>query len=275
MRSRVRQLGKARNFVTSFALERVQSRAQAGGQRSIVVAGARRSGHHAVLMWLANSLEARQAEWNRLGTAQCFVSKSRRTIHVNTWRIQRGESESWRTFQLRHILRSSDHLIVNYEDVDPFHLDRHMWFPSRPDLKVVVRRSTLNLLASRLKKVEIAPSSAIFRIDETFLDKLSSYWREMPDWLLVDFDSWLRNENGYRESIAARAGFMSGVDPDLSGHGGGSSFAGLAGLPSVLELTNRFTQVEWPVHVVKLLLEDKYSFLLTRHERDFLRSRGG
>jgi hypothetical protein len=94
----------------------------------------------------------------------------------------------------------------------------------------------------------------------------------LPDWLVIDFDTWLRNDDGYRTSIAERAGITSGDDPHLSVHGGGSSFTGLNGLPEVSELTNRFTQVEWPEHVVKLLLDEKYSTLLTSEEREFLRS---
>ena len=264
-------LGKSRNVVSSHALTFIQSRARAKGQRSIVVVGARRSGHHAVISWLANSLEAQQVEWNRVGASQCFIGISRRSVHLNAWRLDRDNSASWQTFRSRHLLRSADFLFVNYEDVDPLTLDRHIWFPNRSDLKVAVRRSTLNLAASRLKMSEERANRS-FLVDEPFLDVLLGYRRDLPDWLVIDFDRWLRNEDGYRTSIAERAGITSGDDPHLSVHGDGSSFTGRNGLPELSELTNRFTQVEWPEHVVKLLLDEKYSTLLTGEERDFLQS---
>jgi len=268
------QVGKTRNIASSHALTYIQSRARAKGQRSIVVVGSRRSGHHAVIFWLANSLEAQQVEWDREGASQCFVSPSGRSVHVNAWRLDREISASWPTFRNRHLLRSADYLFVNYEDVDPLRLDREMWFPNRPDLKVVVRRSTLNLAASRMKKAEERANRS-FLVDEPFLDLLLSYRRELSDWLVVDFDSWLRDEDGYRAGIAERVGVTSGEAPNLSGHGGGSSFTGLEGVPLASELTSRFAQVDWPENVVRLLLDDKYSTLLTPEEKDFLQSRGG
>ncbi len=267
-----RLLPKPVNYVASFALTGIQSRARARGQRSIVVVGARRSGHHAVISWLGNSLEARQVEWKRSGTSHCFISSTRRTLHLNNWKLDRGDDATWKGFKRHRQLRSADYLFVNYEDVDALTLDRRMWFPSRPDLKIAVVRSTLNVVASRMKKVEDRPNKRGFPIDEPFLDVLLSYRRDLPDWLVIDFDTWLRNDDGYRTSIAERAGITSGDDPHLSVHGGGSSFTGLNGLPEVSELTNRFTQVEWPEHVVKLLLDEKYSTLLTSEEREFLRS---
>jgi hypothetical protein len=125
-----------------------------------------------------------------------------------------------------------------------------------------------------LKKAEERANSS-FLVDEPFLDMLLNYQRELPGWLVVDFDLWLRYENGYRASIAERAGVTSGEAPTLSGHGDGSSFTGLAGVPPTSELTNRFAQVEWPERIVTLLLDDRYATLLTPEERDFLLSRGG
>ena len=268
-----KRLRNVRAFVSSYALTRVQSRAQAKGQRSIVVVAARRSGHHAVILWLANSLEGSRVEWEQLGKSQSFLSSSRRTLHLNNWTLCRAKSASWQGLRVRHILRSSDHLFVNYEDVDPLVLDRRIWLPIRPDLKVVIRRSTLNVVASRMKMAEAKPTPFGFPVDQRFLDLLLSYRRELSGWLVIDFDSWLRDEDGYRARIAERAGVTSGDDPQLSGHGGGSSFTGLTGLPRVSELTNRFTQVDWPEQVVALLLDDRYSSLLTPEERDFLQSR--
>ncbi|MFM8856430.1 MAG: hypothetical protein ACKOI2_04355, partial [Actinomycetota bacterium] len=213
-----------------------------------------------------------QVEWDRLGASQCFVSTSGRSVHLNAWRLDREISTSWKTFPNRHLIRSADYLFVNYEDVDPLTLDRHMWFPRRPDLKVVVRRSTLNLAASRMKKAE-ERAHLSFLVDEPFLDMLLSYRSDLPDWIVIDFDLWLLDNNGYRANIAERAGIDPGVDPDLSSHGGGSSFTGRSGVPGALDLMNRFTQVEWPEHIVTLLLDERYATLLTPEEREFLLSR--
>ncbi|MGA0867256.1 MAG: hypothetical protein ACO3QV_08070, partial [Candidatus Nanopelagicaceae bacterium] len=93
---------------------------------------------------------------------------------------------------------------MNYEDVDPLILDQRMWFPARPDFKVVVRRSTLNVVASRMKRAEKRPSSRSFLIDEPFLESMMKFRSETPGWVLIDFDLWLRNEDGYRAKIADR-----------------------------------------------------------------------
>lgn len=268
------QLGKlrrARNVLSSLVLAQVQSRAQAGGQRSIVVVGARRSGHHAIILWLANCLENDEVQWKHLLGGRHLVSQSGQTFHINDWNVARRWSGNSELFLFHRLIRNAKFLVINYEDQDPARLDSHSRFPRNPHLKILVTRSTLNLVASRLSISAVRPASGPCPVDEPFLEVLMSYREVPPDWVVINFDAWLRDEEGYRSRVANRFGLHAGAHPSIVSHfGGGSSFTGTDGIPSMSELTHRYTQISWPDHVVSMLLQDRFSSLLTNEERTFL-----
>jgi hypothetical protein len=166
-------------------------------------------------------------------------------------------------------------LIANYEDVELGEIDRRLWLPRKPTHKVLVTRSTLNLVASRLAKMKGRTDSRLMPINERFFEVLLSHRHAPADWVVVHFDEWLVERDGYRAEIAHRLGLKSDISPDVSHFGGGSSFSGMEVIPKDEDLTTRYQQISWPLAVVERLLEPRYRALLTDDEQAFLRARIG
>lgn len=258
--------------LASFPVQGNIARARSLGQRTIIVVGARRSGHHAILLWLANAVEEQDLSWHELKPNQLLLSHSGQTLHLNNFNPTRHAADYVSCLKFLRQIRRARNLIVNFEDVDASEVDRLSWIAPGADLKILVTRSTLNLVASRLEKVRKNQNPAGFVVDERFLGLLMSQRTPPPDWVTVHFDAWIEDHDGYRAAIAEQCAVRGDFEPALSPFGKGSSFTGVSEKPTVASLTHRYLQVTWPDDVVDLLLRDKYSVLLTATERDFLLS---
>lgn len=260
------------NFLATALVARKIEAAQAGGQVSVVVVGARRSGHHAVLHWLANSLESDAVSWSDLRPDRVSTTATGRTIHLNNVVLPRRSTDNAVYARFLGPIRRAAHLVVNFEDVDPAAVDRSSWPVREPDLKVVVTRSTLNLVASRLERARGRADSVGYRVDEQLLDTLQACANPPRGWIVVNFDSWLINEDEYRARILKECGLHHDIDPTVSPFGRGSSFVGVSETPTAPALMSRFQHITWPTHVVDLLLCEGFVGLLTAGDVDFLRS---
>jgi len=244
----------------------------------ILVSGMRRAGNHAVIGWLANAYESAPApiEYDWVGVG---VSTSGVTVHLND--IPLGEPDHRRK---RNALRSQrkillslgnrQRLILSTEDVTRREVESSPLVAGRIDARIHVSRSTLNLLASRLKllaKKSSGKKARYMTMDQAFLDRIADDMSATRDgWLEIDFDRWSIGDGSYRVSLLDQLGLSVDIDPPMSGHGGGSSFTGSEELPEAGDLLSRWKHVEWPDELLDLLALDRNRRIFTELELDHL-----
>jgi len=234
------------------------------------VTGLRRSGNHAFINWLTNSLENKQTDLIRDNSYRHFHETSNsETIFFNEvnkiptvvfFRIIIKNSAS---------IRSCSNVIISTEDCSAEYSSFKI---PRYDKAIFVKRSLLNLIASRLKylskRANDGRSSYWNAIDDDVLSKLLSFYRSAK-FYIWDFEQWLTSEN-YRKSFMSKLNLNTAPMPAVSKFGGGSSFTGTNENPNMSELINRYEQVEFSKKVISYLRNDRYRKLLNDQEIDFL-----
>lgn len=236
----------------------------------------RRSGNHALIGWLVNALEHQQTELIGGGGTDYWVSSvnSGRVLFLNeiNWLSASGYLHLlWRN---RGALRTAKAVIISTEDVDLSYSD--CWRLPRQAEKIVVRRSTLNIIASRLRHAvdtaRLGKGRGDMIIDRQFFEKLLTLARSDPsEWIIWDYDRWLAAEGTYRSDVLARLGLSFDHHPHMPREGGGSSFSGRDEIPTPEQASGRWKKIEWPDRVLNLLRDPKYSVLLTEDEERFVR----
>jgi hypothetical protein len=246
-----------------------------------LVAGMRRSGNHAVIGWLANALQAESDpltyEWLSFGQTE-----SGNTVHLNDISLFPSPPR-WkrRTVQdLRgHLsaLKSAKRLIISIEDVGCQTLDDLGVPVGGTWTRVLVKRSVLDLLASRLAYTKStleqggsAPQG--MRINQDLLDRIAGDLTAAANgWNVIDFDRWSTGDSAYRADVLGGLGLSVDIDPAVSVHGDGSSFTGLSIQPKSLDLLSRWKLVEWPDDLLDLLALERNRAIMTEVELDHLR----
>ena len=265
--------------IASRRLSNAQAQFQRSGQKSFLVVAPKRSGHHAVINWIANGLESKDVKWtgvqfpgDRWGLVAMRHSSDGVSVHLNQIPLKPHWRGSPVCLDHLSVIRESKYFIANLEDATVSSVEGGSWLIRHPSYKIVVWRSVLNLLASRLEKRK--SSSKYFFVDEPLLDMLLDVSEPPEDWIVIRFDDWLLNPSGYRNQIMNKLGMRSDLAAEMSHFGGGSSFSGTTRTPTVEELTTRFRRVVWPTELVERLLDPKYRSLLTGVEIEFLESQG-
>jgi hypothetical protein len=245
---------------------------------SILVSGMRRAGNHAVIGWLANAYESALApikyDWVGAG-----ISVSGITVHLNDiplaepdQRTRRNVLRSQRQFLCA--VESPSRLILSTEDLPRGEIGRSQFFAGRIDARIHVRRSVLNLLASRLALIEQDPmyvKRGLLTVDQAFLDRVAADLAAAPSgWIEIDFDRWSTGESSYRAALLGQLDLSVDIAPPVSRHGGGSSFTGRDELPESTDLLSRWKRVEWPDDLLDLLALERNRRILTETELDHL-----
>lgn len=245
--------------------------------RVVVVVGMRRSGNHAVIGWLTNGLKGSGAA---LGyTAGGFIGSTSagRVCHLNDLSVAPSARAHLRViWHWRRLLRA-DYVIASFEDVaiDP-KISRHPCAHAA-QTHVVVRRSTINLVASRLKARESFRSAVAAErqmpLDERFVGALVSHIDGVPaGWTVVDFDEFIGSA-AYRATLVDELELKIDLLPGITEHGGGSSFSGRGKVPLPEELTARAEMVSMSPAVCELLLNHADSLHLGTAEVALLTGR--
>ena len=254
--------------------------------RIIVVVGMKRSGHHAVISWLANGLTGDQTQFDLGGTATAtpsiphefaprpmLISRDRKTIHLNNlphrWAMLNGVSMA-RWTPSTEDLQKCRILILSYEDVSVDYRFEKWLLHRHPHSRIYVRRNLANNLASRLHgniariKRGFRPS---FRTDEFFYETV--VWNGnciSGEWITIDFDKWCVAID-YRASLVQQLGLIGDISPGLSHFGGGSSFTQTERNPSAEEVTGRWREYDWHPDLVRIMLASPAASLLTDEQR--------
>lgn len=238
-----------------------------GQATTFMVVAQRRSGHHAVMTWLASSLEGRFVDWK---LDWCYLSPSGRTVLLNDFG---RDVRPYDVLRARRNVSAAEFVFVNLENARIADLIDNSSIPRKPDFRVYVRRSLLNVVASQIQTTtNRGKTPSVVKLRES-LETMTSNERNLHGWIVIDFDQWILGDPSYRSRLLNQFGGSFDCDPVLSDFGGGSSFTHLERLPAADELRHRFQQIEWPLDFVEALLDPLYRHLLQPFETDFLLSR--
>lgn len=238
------------------------------GKKVYYVSGMRRSGNHAFINWLTNSLENKQTNLIKDDSYKYFLSSpSHKTIFFNEVNEIVMIVFLRMIYKKRNSIRKCDSIIISVEDCSSFYTSYKI---PRYDKAIYIKRSLLNLVASRLeyliKRAKRGRANYWSAVDHELFNKILSFENsnKFYNW---EFEKWLTSKS-YRETILKSLNLTSSTLPELSNFGGGSSFTGTEKKPDISELINRYKQVKFSKEVVSLLKQHKK--LLYANEIEYL-----
>lgn len=218
--------------------------------------GMRRSGNHACMNWLINALEGRESERLSVSETTYFsITKTGRTVVLND--ISTLSDKRYLELVLFNLnaIRRADYLVISAEDV--FTNYQAYWRVPDRAKNICVRRSTLNLLASRYQSINSNATRGIskstMQLNEGFFKKLKSVLNDESS-LIWDFDRWLADCR-WREAFLQKLGLEIDILPMPSIEGGGSSYRSADSRSS--NLMERYKETEPREHWKSFLLEAK------------------
>lgn len=247
--------------------------------RRLVVVGVRRSGNHAIVNWLANALNGAPTELRYHPPGLIGSSPDGSIVHANDLPTDPDSSYFDLIEKQLGIIERADSLILSLEDRPAdARFDQVLagLVGEIPKLaRVLVRRSTLNTLASRLqglrRNTERGITGSGLEITQYILDVMRRNRTAVsPEWITVEFDSWAADGASARRTILESLGLEHDIEPPISHAGNGSSFTDRQRVPTAEELTSRWTAIDWPEDLVNLLLRPRNIGLLTEAEVAFL-----
>lgn len=237
-------------------------------KKKFYVAGMRRSGNHAFINWLKNALEGKEVQFYQpKNERQFLVTPTGDTVFINE--VNKINQKNYTRIFREHlwIIVRSKHIIISTED---FTRKDSFKIPDC-DYNFLVKRSVLNLIASRYKKllngINEGRGMNAFNIDDRFFKRLKKLYTSTAyiPWM---YDEWLTSEE-YRLSFLSRLNLTFDSNPGISKKGGGSSFSGST-MPEKSDLLQRYKHVEIPVNIINNLHENEISTFLTEDEKSYI-----
>jgi len=247
-----------------------------------VIIGMRRSGNHAFVNWLGNSIEGKKCNWTDLNyndmENRVLVSESGKTVFFNEANCigLKGYEVAQAARLHKQLIAKCSNVVISLEDYIPQKTD---FLVPRNSRVIIITRSTLNLIASRIKKAVsfagLGLDQGDMRIDNRFFERLLWLYdsegvdgnNKAKKW---NYDNWLRSDD-YRADFLEDIGLSFDLMPEISTQGGGSSFSGQLEIPSYESVSRRWAQIDWPDRVIDILGMDEYSRLLSKDEFEFIK----
>lgn len=245
------------------------------GKRVLFVTGMRRSGNHAFINWFINAFEGNAVNSNRHADEPHFNSTpSGRVIFLNEINTMSGKGYLQMLRRKREYVRNAELIIISAEDCQLAY-DKNSFRVPGTNERLIVRRSTLNLVASRLKMLQRKARNGIgagdMNIDGRFMERLLSLHNaDKNRYRIWWYDEWMGWTDTERVKFLQYFGMNNDIPPAISSEGGGSSFTGRAGTPDAVEITQRWKQVHFSDSLKNLLLKKRYEELFTNQEVEHL-----
>ncbi len=228
-----------RKLIARFAVERMMGRAQ----RVFFVYGMRRSGNHACVGWLANALEGKSVNLIQSPQVSNFnYSDTGQTFFVNDVSTMASRRYLKTLYRDLGKIRRARFIVVSAEDQDAAYADN--WrIPARSEL-ILVRRNTLNLMASRFqnlnRRAREGHGASMQSMKARFFATLRANL-ECPRGAVWEFDRW-HDDEAWRHRFLTELGLTYDIAPAMVGLG--SSFSWNRTLPASEKMNQRFMMVE-------------------------------
>ena len=242
-----------------------------------VVSGLRRSGNHGFINWFSNALLKDNVEFEKFSKAVVNISQDRKLILFNEVNYGGGIPKFiYHLINQGTKIKEAKYIIISLEDYTP--QDKDPYIP-RNAQKILIKRSILNLIASRIQRATNQAKIGLDRGDMSIDDDFIAHYRWIvegrdEDWTTWDYDQWMLDDGGYRKTFLASYGLEEDIAPAVSHQGGGSSFTGREGVPTTEDTLNRLQMIEWPERILELLSRKENTQLLDEEERAFVLSEG-
>lgn len=252
-------------------------------KKVFVVTGLRRSGNHAFINWFINALEGKETSLDYLDLDLYFgLSDTGKTVLLNEVNNIFNQANYFCVHKFldcirRHkkIIKKTTFIIISLEDYRPSSFDPFVPINAK---KIVIMRSTLNLVASRLRRCLNQAKNGLDRgdmgITTDFVATLCwLYSAEKNGWNIWCYDSWLEGNKRYRSKFLSKFNLNYDKNPGISIHGSGSSFSSVREeVPDFKKASNRWQQINWPKRVLYLLKNEIDKTILSEKERLFIDS---
>lgn len=189
--------------------------------------GLRRAGNHACINWVANAVYGDKV-WHRKLEHYLFLHyPGNRIFFINSYGQERAFPLFRQLWRYRKNIANCEYLFLSVEDEPPSF--RHFLRPGNGSdaVRVHIRRSLFNTMASRAKKLEVDAGKPAtgrmvdFGINEPLL--AAEFAARRSDALQWDYDRWLEDPQ-WRTDFLAQLGLERDIMPGMSVEGGGSSF---------------------------------------------------
>ncbi len=194
------------------------------------VLGMRRSGNHAVIMWMMRAARAGAPDAEHVFLNNCKISENAYRLQADFRPPEYSDDEYRRIRERRNrAYLPTDFLVRSFEDYDlsQFRAPENEAHYGRAlrRLCAVIIRDPLNLFASRLKAGYVGAKSPLSLMD-LYLDHASTLLKTAEEFPIL-YNQWLVSES-YRDDLLARL-HLSGADlpsDKAESFGPGSSFTG-------------------------------------------------
>lgn len=262
-----------KTLVARFYVEWHMRRAR----RVFFVYGMRRSGNHACVGWLINALEGRAVPVIESKIRNNFnLSDTGDTIFINDVSGMSSRVYLSSLHQHRQQLRRAQFIIISVEDVDATYSDG--WRIPRCSEAIQVRRSTLNLMASRFQNLNRRAREGMGANLQTMKSRFFATLKantETPRGAIWEFERWM-NDESWRREFLEELGLEHDITPPVSPPGLGSSFSGTSGRPSADQLSKRYMTVEPRGAWIKFLQESasEYAEVFSAEEHEAIQALG-
>lgn len=228
-----------KTLIARYGIEWMMARAE----RVFFVYGMRRAGNHACVGWLINALEGDAVTLIESPLIKNFnYSSSGKTFFIND--VSTLDNRSYLKHLYRDLkpVRQARFIIISAEDMDASY--GGSWrIPGRSEA-ILVRRSTLNLVASRFQNLNRRAREGLGARMQSMGPRFFATLRAnlaSPRGSIWYFERW-HDDVPWRRRFLANLGLEHDILPPMVGLG--SSFSESRALPGADLLSQRFTMVE-------------------------------
>lgn len=226
-------------LLARYCVEWMMSRAE----RIFFVYGMRRAGNHACVGWLANALEGEAVTLiESPGVSNFNYSSTGKTFFINDISTIHSRRYLKLLYEDLGKIRRSRFIIISAEDRDATYGDE--WrVPARREM-VLVRRGTLNLMASRFQNLNRRAREGLGASMQSMKAKFFATLQAnlaSPRGVVWDFELWHDDEE-WREAFLSKLGLEHDILPSTVGLG--SSFSSDRQVAPKDKVAQRFTMVE-------------------------------
>lgn len=230
----------------------------------ILMTGLSRSGNHPILHWLMAHFEGEFVHYNAVlaGSKNIRTRKSQ----IRLWR--KGKEVGGKELKefIDHIIsggKEPENVVVSCENTTAGEAERiyYEYYDEEPDLQIIVLRSYLNVMASRLKKSQNVSGVGLawFKTGNReicmWCNHANNYLLK-TSWSVIKYDTWCTGYR-YRRILEKKLELRNGIDGDMDyvpRDANGSSFDGRkdqSGLELAIKSKDRYKEVRLSCEIRK------------------------